>query len=174
MSCRKESSNLPRKSSPISAWTVWRATSRSRPSTKALALQELAALRLKVRAERSTTILTDVFEQAFALDADPAIPRGSRLQKAVTYLINQRAPLLAHLEHGEVPSQNNDTERDSRHVVVGKKNWQMFGARRGGEIVGRLYSLAICCKLNGIDVQSYLEDVLGLISIETDVAALTP
>ncbi|MEM8760712.1 MAG: transposase, partial [Pseudomonadota bacterium] len=86
----------------------------------------------------------------------------------------QKAPLLAHLEHGEIPIHNNDTERDLRHVVVGKKNWQMFGAKRGGEVAGRLYSLAISCKLNGIDVQSYLEDVLGLISTETDVAALTP
>jgi len=133
-------------------------------------------MRLAKRTERSHLILKQLFDEAFALDADASVARGSRLQKAVTYLINQRAALLAHLKHGEIPIHNNDTERDLRHVAVGRKNWMIFGSQRGGEVAARLYALALSCKLNGVDVQAYLEDVLGLVGTTpaSQIARLTP
>ena len=141
-----------------------------------LDLVETAAMRLVERNQQSRSILEQLFEEAFVLDADASIPRGSRLQKAVTYLINQRAALLAHLQHGEIPIHNNDTERDLRHVAVGRKNWMIFGSQRGGEVAARLYSLALSCKLNGVDVQAYLEDALGLVGTTpaSEIAKLTP
>ena len=47
---------------------------------------------------------------------------------------------------------------------------------RGGEVAARLYSLALSCRLNGVDVQAYLEDVLGLVGTTpaSQIARLTP
>ena len=139
-----------------------------------MTLAELAGLRLRERRVRSKPILERLFDIVFTLDEDASVLRGSRLQKAVTYLINQRAPLLAHLKHGEIPIHNNDTERDLRHAAIGRRNWMIFGSQRGGEVAARLYSLVLSCKLNGVDIQAYLEDALGLISTETKIAKLTP
>jgi len=92
------------------------------------------------------------------------------------HLINQREPLTALLRHGKIPIHNNDTERDLRHVVTGRRNWLIFGSERGGEVAARLYSLVMSCKLNGIDVEAYLEDALSLIATTpaSRIATLTP
>ena len=45
--------------------------------------------------------------------------------------------LMAHLDNGRIPIHNNDTERDLRHVVIGRKNWMTFGSERGGVVAGR-------------------------------------
>lgn len=142
----------------------------------ALDLAATAELRIEARTQHSRSVLERLFDECFALDADASVTRGSRLQKAVTYLINQRAALLAHLKYGEIPIHNNDTERDLRHVAVGRKNWMIFGSQRGGEVAARLYSLALSCKLNGVDVQAYLEDALGLVGATpaSQIAKLTP
>ena len=94
----------------------------------------------------------------------------------MTYAINQREPLTAMLRHPEIPIHNNDTERDLRHAVVGRKNYMFFGSQKGGEVAGRLYSLVMSCKLVGVDPGAYFEDVLSLISEvqATDIALLTP
>ena len=102
-----------------------------------------------------------------------ARPAGA---KAVRYAINQRNPLLAHLDRGRLPIHNNDTERDLRHVVTGRKNWMMFASEKGGRVAARLYSLVMSCKLAGVNVEEYLRDVLVAVS-ETPasrIAELTP
>ena len=121
-------------------------------------------------------MLKEAYEVIFALDEDPKVTSGSQLGKAVKYAINQRGPLTALLRHGEIPIHNNDTERDLRHVVTGRKNWLIFGSQRGGEVAGRLYSLVMSSKLAGGNVSDDLEDALSLISTTpaSEIATLTP
>ena len=73
-------------------------------------------------------------------------------------------------------THNNDTERDLRHVVTGRKNWLIFKSQRGGDVAGRIFSLVMSSKLAGINVMAYLEDALSLISTTkaSDIAKLTP
>lgn len=141
-----------------------------------LDLEAMRALRADVRNRLSRRALTDIYDVVFALDADPSVPGGSKLRAAVRYAINQRDPLTALLRHAEIPIHNNDTERDLRHPVVGRKNYMFFGSRRGGEVGARIYSLVMSCKLAEIDPAAYLEDVLSLISTvrAADIAVLTP
>ena len=47
---------------------------------------------------------------------------------------------------------------------MGRKNWQVFGNQRGGEVAAGLYSLMMSCKLAGVAPDEYLEDVLQQIS----------
>jgi len=136
----------------------------------------LADLRLKVRERRSKPIFRRLYDLVFALDEDPATQSNETMRSAVRYWINQRKGLLAHLENGRIPIHNNDTERDIRHVVIGRKNWMTFASQRGGEVAGRLYSLVASCKLNGVNVEEYLEDLLRRISTTpmSRISELTP
>ena len=136
----------------------------------------LIALRNDVRHRRSRVVLQQLYDAVFALDEDPASRSHDQLAKAVRYAINQRAPLLAHLDAGHLPIHNNDTERNLRHVVTGRKNWMMFASENGGHVAARLYSLVMSCKLAGVNVEEYLRDVLVAVS-ETPasrIAELTP
>ena len=75
-----------------------------------------------------------------------------------------------------IPIHNNDTERDLRHLAVGRNNWMIFASPLGGEVACRLYSLVLSCKENGVDPQAYLEDVLGRVATTpmSAIAELTP
>ena len=72
--------------------------------------------------------------------------------------------------------RGNDSERDLRHIVVGRANWLVFASPRDGEVACRLYSLMLSCRENGIDPQVYIEDVLTRISTTpaSRIAELTP
>ena len=75
-----------------------------------------------------------------------------------------------------LPIHNNDSERDLRHVAVGRKNWLVFASPRGGEVACRLYSLVLSCKQCGADPEAYLEDALMKVATTpaSEVASLTP
>ena len=141
-----------------------------------LTLERLASFRLKIRQRRSRVVLKQLYDRVFAMDEDAGLQSDSPLGKAVKYAINQREPLLALLRNGKIPIHNNDTERDLRHIVTGRKNWLIFGSQRGGEVAGRLYSLVMSCKLAGIAPEAYLEDALSLVGTTpaSRIAELTP
>ena len=137
---------------------------------------QLIQLRQSVRDRRSKAVLHELYEIVFAMQEDPSTSASDQLRKAVNYLINQRGPLLAHLDDGRLPIHNNDTERDLRHVVTGRKSWLTFASERGGHVAARLYSLVISCKLAGVNVETYLEDVLTAVAITpaSRIGELTP
>lgn len=58
-----------------------------------------------------------------------------------------------------VPIHNNDTERNVRHALLGRNNWQIFPSPKGGEVGSRMYALVLSARLTSISVQEYLEDV---------------
>lgn len=141
-----------------------------------LGRDELVALRARVRARRSAKIVEEIYARAEKLSRERATLPKSALGKALGYLDRQRGPLSAFLGDARIPIHNNDEERDLRHLAVGRKNWQIFGSQRGGEVACRLYSLVLSCKQAGVDAELYIEDALGRLSTTraTDVAALTP
>ena len=147
-----------------------------RAEKKKLDRDQLIELRQAVRNRRSKVVLRKLYEIVFALQEDPSTKASDQLCKAVNYAVNQRDSLLAHLDDGRLPIHNNDTERDLRHVVTGRKNWQIFGSERGGQVAARLYSLVISCKLAKVNVETYLEDVLIAVATTpaSRVAELTP
>lgn len=133
-------------------------------------------LRARIRAQRSAVVVRKLYETANDLAQDGAtLPRG-QLGKGLTYLENQREPLEAFLSDPRIPLSNNDSERDLRHIVVGRANWLVFASPRGGEVACRLYSLMLSCKENRVDPQAYIEDVLTRISTTpaSRIRELTP
>ena len=100
----------------------------------------------------------------------------SKLGKALGYLESQSKSLAAFLADPRLPIHNNDSERDLRHLAIGRKNWLVFGSQRGGEVACRLYSLMLSCKQCGANPEEYLEDVLRKVATTpaSEIATLTP
>lgn len=147
-----------------------------RARRKGLDIQALRELRTRVRARSSTKVVRKLYAVANELDqAHSTLPRG-QLGKALSYLGNQREALEVFLKDPRVPLSNNDSERDLRHVVVGRNNWLIFGSPRGGEVACRLYSLVLSCKENGVNPQAYIEDLLTRVGSTpaSRVGELTP
>jgi transposase len=64
-------------------------------------------------------------------------------------------------DDGRLALDNNAAERALRGVAIGRKNWLFAGSDRGGERAAAMYSLIETAKLNGLDPQAYLRDVLA-------------
>jgi transposase len=67
-------------------------------------------------------------------------------------------------DDGWLALDNNAAERALRGVAIGRKNWLFAGSDAGGRRAAAMYSLIESAKLNAIDPQHYLTDVLGRIA----------
>jgi transposase len=59
---------------------------------------------------------------------------------------------------------NNTAERAMRAIAIDRKNWLFSGSERGGRSAAIAYTLIETAKLNGVDPQGWLTDVLGRIA----------
>jgi transposase len=59
---------------------------------------------------------------------------------------------------------NNAAERALRAVAVGRKNWLFAGSDRGADRAAALYTLIGTAKLNDVDPEAWLADVLSCIN----------
>ena len=72
--------------------------------------------------------------------------------------------LTRFLENGRICLSNNAAERALRGVAVGRRNWTFAGSDRGGQRAAAVYTLIETAKLNGVDPQAWLADVLARIA----------
>ena len=89
-----------------------------------------------------------------------AIGGQGKLAQAVTYLLNQEKYLRVFLENGEVPMDNNTSERAIRGFCIGRKNWQLIDTIRGAENSAIIYSIAETAKANDLKPYEYFEYLL--------------
>ena len=82
---------------------------------------------------------------------------------AVNYALGRWEALTRYAEDGSLEIDNNAAERALRAVALGRKNYLFAGSDAGGERAATLYSLIGTAKLNGLDPESYLRDVLTCI-----------
>ena len=86
--------------------------------------------------------------------------KGSKLEEAVRYSMNQKEQLCAFLNNGEVPISNNLAENAIRPFTLGRKNWLFCDTSKGAEASAVVYSLVESAKANGIEPFAYLQHVL--------------
>ena len=86
--------------------------------------------------------------------------KGSKLEEAVRYSMNQKQQLCAFLNNGEVPISNNLAENAIRPFTLGRKNWLFCDTSKGAEASAVVYSLVESAKANGIEPFAYLQYVL--------------
>ena len=99
------------------------------------------------------------------LDAALAqISNKSTLAQAIRYTLSRWTALSRYVGDGRLEMSNNAAERAIRPLVLGRKNYLFCGSDTGGQRAACLYTVVETCKLNGIEPQAYLTDVLGRIA----------
>ncbi|MBP2312961.1 transposase [Azospirillum soli] len=102
--------------------------------------------------------------KAWLEDTLGRIDGKSDTAKAVRYMLNRWTALTRYLDDGRLEIDNNAAERALRAVVLGRKNWLFAGADVGGERAAAMYTLIETAKLNGLDPEAYLRDVIARIA----------
>jgi len=90
-------------------------------------------------------------------------PKGG-LAQAIRYALGNWTALVRYADDGRLEIDNNRAENTLRGVALGRKNWLFAGSDTGGERAAVVYSLIETCKLNDIDPEAYLRDVLTRIA----------
>ena len=88
----------------------------------------------------------------------------SDLAQAIGYTLTHWKALTLYCEDGRIEIDNNAAERALRGVALGRKNYLFCGSDAGGERAAAIYGLVETAKLNGLDPEGYLRDVLERIA----------
>lgn len=118
--------------------------------------------RLQVRQTLSRPLVEDL--QIYMREQLARLSRGHDLAKAFNYILKRWASFTLFLEDGRVCLSNNAAERSLRGIALGRKSWLFCGSDRGGRRAASMYSLIITAKMNGVDPQAWLTDVLGRVA----------
>ena len=121
-----------------------------------------AEVRLAERRTRSRPLVDDLHIYMRAQVA--RLARGHDLAKAINYILKRWAAFTLFLEDGRVCLSNNAAERGLRGIALGRKSWLFCGSDRGGQRAAAMYSLIVTAKMNGVDPQAWLADVLARIA----------
>jgi hypothetical protein len=93
-----------------------------------------------------------------------AVSRKSTIAEAIRYGLGRWDGLVRFLDDGRIEIDSNVVERTIRPIALNRKNALFAGSDGGGEHWATLASLIETCKLNGIDPQAYLADILARIA----------
>jgi hypothetical protein len=86
------------------------------------------------------------------------------LAKAFRYTIDRREALTRFVTDGRLEADNNVAENAMRSIALGRKNYLFAGSDRGGERAASIYTLVATAKLNGLNPEAYLRDILAKIA----------
>jgi transposase len=134
----------------------------------------LAATRLAARQEKSAPLVV-AFEGWMRAER-AKLSRHAAIAKAIDYLLTRWPAFTRFLEDGRICLSNNAAERALRGLALGRKSWLFAGSERGAERAALLYTLIQTAKLNDVDPQAWLADVLARIADtpQTKLAQLLP
>jgi len=106
----------------------------------------------------------------------PKLSRKSDTTAAIRYALSRWDALVRYADDGHIEIDNNAAERALRAVALGRKNYLFAGSDTGGERAAAIYSLVGSAKLNGLDPEAYLREVLTRIADHpiTRIEALLP
>ena len=118
--------------------------------------------RRSVRQELSAPLVADL--EQWMREQRAKLSRGNDVAKAMDYMLKRWSAFTRFLDDGRVCLSNNAAERALRGIALGRKSWLFCGSDRGGERAALMYSLIVTAKMNDIDPQAWLADVLARIA----------
>ena len=122
-----------------------------------------ADLAPKQRHERRQRVSRPMLDEFFAW-AEGVFERvrGVRgpVATAFGYVIRQGDALRRFLDDGRLRLENNASERALRSIATGRKAWLFIGSDDHAQAAANIFSLVASCRLHGLDVESYLTDVI--------------
>jgi transposase len=121
-----------------------------------------AAERLVVRQTLSALLVAELADWMAA--ARVRLSPHDDASKAMNYMLKRWPAFTRFLDDGRICLTNNAAERALRGIALGRKSWLFAGSDRGGQRAAKMYSLIVTAKLNDIDPQAWLADVLARIA----------
>ena len=118
--------------------------------------------RRRVRHERSAPLVADL--ETWMREERAKLSRGNDIAKAMDYMLKRWPSFARFLDDGRICLTNNAAERALRGIALGRKSWLFAGSDRGGVRAAAMYSAIITAKMNDIDPQAWLADVLARIA----------
>jgi len=118
--------------------------------------------RLAVRQELSAPLIAEL--HTWRTEQVGKLSRGHDLTKACFYMLRRWDAFTRFLDDGRVCLSNNAAERTLRCIPLGRKAWLFCGSDRGGQRAAIIYILIQTAKLNDVDPQAWLADVLSRIA----------
>ena len=118
--------------------------------------------RLAVRTEQSVPLLAQIksrFEETLV-----RISGKSTLAQAIRYSLSRWNAMTRYTTDGRLDICNNAAERAIRPLTIGRKNWLFAGSDTGGERAAVMYTIIETAKLNGINPEAYLRDIIDRIA----------
>ncbi len=92
------------------------------------------------------------------------LSRHTDVAKAMDYMLKRWPAFTRFLADGKICLTNNAAERALRCIAIGRRNWTFCGSDRGGDRAAAMYTLIATAKLNDIDPEAWLADVLRRIN----------
>jgi transposase len=130
--------------------------------------------RVDARHDRSRPLVVAL--EAWLREQRARVSKNSDTGKAIDYSLKRWAAFTRFLDDGRLCMSNNAAERELRAIAVGRRNWTFAGSDEGGRRAAAIYTLIATAKLNDVDPQAWLADVLARINDHKihDLAALLP
>ena len=114
---------------------------------------------LNCRTERSRPLIIEL--ESWLREQRARVSKNSDTGKAIDYSLKRWVALARFLDDGRLCMTNNAAERELRAVAIGRRNWTFAGSDEGGRRAAVLYTLIATAKLNDVDPQAWLADVLA-------------
>ena len=123
---------------------------------------KLSALSADERGEKRQLVVKPLVDAFFAYVKQNSgrVSKSGKAGEAFTYALNQEPYLRVFLENGDVPMDNNASERAIRGFCIGKKNWEMIDTVHGASASAIIYSISETAKANGLKPYEYFEYLL--------------
>ncbi|MEX6509248.1 IS66 family transposase [Jiella sp. M17.18] len=118
--------------------------------------------RLAVRQQRSVAVLADLEEWMRTERA--RLSRHAPVAKAMDYMLTRWDGFARFTTDGRICLSNNAAERAIRGLALGRKSWLFAGSDRGADRCAFMLTLIATAKLNDVDPQAWLADVLARIA----------
>ena len=121
-----------------------------------------AAERLAIRQQRSAPCVAEL--ETWMREQRARLSRHDPVAKALDYMLTRWAAFTGFLDDGRICLTNNAAERALRGLALGRRSWLFAGSDRGGARAAMMYSLIMTARMNDVDPQAWLTDVLTRIA----------
>ena len=118
--------------------------------------------RLKIRKEKSAPLVAEL--ESWMREERAKLSKHAAVAKAMDYMLKRWDGFSRFLEDARICLTNNAAERALRGLALGRRAWLFAGSDRGGERAAVMFTLIGTARLNDIDPQAWLADVLARIA----------
>lgn len=115
------------------------------------------------RLKQRQAVIKPLVDAFFAYLKTINVSKKDKFGDAVGYALNQEKYLRVFLNDGDVPMDNNASERAIRGFCIGKKNWEVIDTINGAKTSAVIYSIAETAKANNLKPYEYFEHLLTVI-----------